>query len=484
MNHAALLTGPVLVPLLAALAVVAAPAGARRPIAVAASIAWPWLLVPLGAGLVRGDELSLVFGGWAPPLGIGWRLDALGLVLMSVHAVVGVAALPSAWQRFAPGSPGAGAFWPLWLILAAGINLALLAADLFNLYVALELTTLAAVALIASEDSIAALTAAMRYLLLAVAGSMMYVLGVGLVYAETGSLAMGTAAASGTAGFGNTALALMLTGLMVKAAIFPLHVWLPGAYGNAPGPVAAVLSAVVGKVALVAMWRVWFEAAADPPAALATLLGGIGAVAIGYGALMAYVEPRLKAVIAWSSVSQFGFLLLLLPLAGTMAFQGAGFHLLTHGLAKAAMFLAAANIVMVLGSDTVRHLPGLDKRMPIEAFTLALAGVTLIGLPPSGGFTGKWMLLNAAWQHQGWFWLVLIALSGLMSAAYVFRILALTCFHPARRAVHALHERPPLATSLAALLLALAAVMIGLYPHPVLDLLGRGVPGGGAGGLP
>ena len=115
--------------------------------------------------------------------------------------------------------------------------------------------------------------------------------------------------------------------------------------------------------------------------------------------------------------------------------------------------------------------------MPLEAFTLALAGVTLIGLPPSGGFTGKWMLLSAAWQQQGWFWLVLIVISGLLSAAYVFRILALTCFHPARRAVHRLHPRPPKITSLAALLLALLAVVIGVYPHPVLDLLGNGLPG-------
>jgi formate hydrogenlyase subunit 3/multisubunit Na+/H+ antiporter MnhD subunit len=303
----------------------------------------------------------------------------------------------------------------------------------------------------------------------------MYVLGVGLVYAQTGSLAMDQADA---AAIRDVALVLMLTGLMVKAAIFPLHVWLPHAYGNAPGPVAAIMSAVVGKVALVALWRIWFQTAADPPDLLADLLGLVGAVAIVYGALAAYMQPRLKMVIAWSSISQFGFLMLLLPLASQTAFQGAGFHLLAHGLAKAAMFLAAANIVTVLGSDSIRHLPGLDKRMPLEAFTLALGGVTLIGLPPSGGFTGKWMLLNAAWQQQGWFWLVLIALSGLMSAAYVFRILALTCFHPARRAVHELHARPPKITSLAALLLALLAVIIGLYPHPALELLGRGLPGG------
>lgn len=475
MNPAVLLVGLVFIPLVTALVAVTLPARFRRGLALAGALAWPLLLVPLSIAVARDQTLTLVFGGWTPPLGIGWRLDALGLVLLWVHALAGIAALPGAWNRFGPEVGAAAPFWPLWLILSTGVNAALLAADLFNLYVALELTTLAAVALIATDDGIAALTAAMRYLLLGVLGSLMYVLGVGLVYAQTGSLAMDQA---DTGGIQDVALVLMLTGLMVKAAIFPLHVWLPHAYSNAPGPVAAIMSAVVGKVALVALWRIWFQTAADPPDLLADLLGLVGAVAIVYGALAAYMQPRLKMVIAWSSISQFGLLLLLLPLASQTAFQGAGFHLLAHGLAKAAMFLAAANIVTVLGSDSIRHLPGLDKRMPLEAFTLALGGVTLIGLPPSGGFTGKWMLLTAAWEQQGWFWLVLIALSGLMSAAYVFRILALTCFHPGRRAVHELHARPPKITSLAALLLALLAVIIGLYPHPALELLGRGLPGG------
>jgi len=461
----------VFVPLLGALITLVVPAAHRRIPVLATSLIWPLSLPVLSVALTGTNALEVVFGGWQPPLGIAWRLDALGLVLAWTHALVALRALPAAWHRFAPGTPGAGPFWPLWLLLSTGINLALLADDLFNLYVALELTTLVAVALIAAEDTIAALAAAMRYLLLGVLGSLMYLLGVGLVYTQTGGLAMSAAAP-----IHDTALILMLTGLMVKAAIFPLHVWLPGAYGNAPGPVAALMAAVVGKVALVAIWRVWFETAAAPPALLGDAIGAIGAVALFYGAVMAYVEPRLKTVIAWSSVSQFGMLLLLIPLANVAAVQGAGFHLLSHGLAKAALFLAAANIASALGSDTIRHLPGLDKRMPIEAFTLALGGVTLIGLPPSGGFTAKWMLLRAAWDEEGWVWLVLIAVSGLVSAAYVFRLLALTCFHPSRRRVHAQHSRPPRLVSLSALGLALIAVTIGLFPHPVLELLGRALP--------
>jgi len=462
----------VLVPLVAALAALVAPAPARRWIALIATLAWPLALPALLGQLATGVAPGLVFGGWPVPLGIVWRFDGWSLVLVLVHAAVALAALPAAWRQFAPGAPSAATFWPLWLVLGAGVNLAVLAADLFNLYVTLELTTLAGVALIAAEGSIAALVAAMRYLLLAVLGSLIYLMGVGLVYAETGSLALAALDALPA-----TPMALMLTGLMVKAAVFPLHVWLPAAYGNAPGPVAALLSAVVGKIALVATWRIWLAAGGDHAPA-AWVLGGIGALALFYGAMMAYLEPRLKTVIAWSSVSQIGLMLLLIPLAGLAAVQGAGFLMLAHGLATAAMFLAAANIVATLGSDSIRHLPGLDKRMPVEAFTLALAGVTLIGLPPSGGFVAKWMLLRAAWEVQSLVWMATIALSGLASAGYVFRILALTCFHPARRAVHHLHPRPQRLLSLAALGLALVAVVIGLMPHPLLDLLDRVSPGG------
>jgi formate hydrogenlyase subunit 3/multisubunit Na+/H+ antiporter MnhD subunit len=189
------------------------------------------------------------------------------------------------------------------------------------------------------------------------------------------------------------------------------------------------------------------------------------------------VQTRLKRVVAYSSVAQIGFLLMLLPLGGRAAFEGASFHLLAHGLAKGAMFLAAANILTALGTDAVGRLSGLDRRMPLEAFTLALAGVTLVGLPPTGGFIGKWKLLQAAWAHEGWFWLAVILASGLLSAAYVFRVLAMTCFHPRHAGHRAVPRRPPASASLAALLLAIAGVAIGLYPAPVLELLAR-APGG------
>jgi proton-translocating NADH-quinone oxidoreductase chain N len=468
------LAGVVFVPMAALFAVIVLPGRFGRPVAILGLLAWPLFLVPLTGAVMTHGAFTLPLGEWPIPLGIGWRVDALALILLWLNAAIALAGAVRALSHFTPDRPGARTYWPLWLLLVTGTNAALVSADLFNLYVGLELITLVSVALIATADTVPALRGAMRYLLLGLLGSLFYLLGVGLVYGQTGSLAM--AAPAGGA-LDSTALVLMLTGLMVKAAVFPLHVWLPGAYGQAPGPVGALLAAVAGKVALVALWRIWFLYMPEDAGALSTMMGVLAAAAIVYGSLAAMVQTRLKRVVAYSSVAQIGFLLMLLPLGGRAAFEGASFHLLAHGLAKGAMFLAAANILTALGTDAVGRLSGLDRRMPLEAFTLALAGVTLVGLPPTGGFIGKWKLLQAAWAHEGWFWLAVILASGLLSAAYVFRVLAMTCFHPRHAGHRAVPRRPPASASLAALLLAIAGVAIGLYPAPVLELLAR-APGG------
>ncbi|MDT8439040.1 MAG: proton-conducting transporter membrane subunit [Wenzhouxiangellaceae bacterium] len=470
--NADLAVGLVLLPMAGALVAFGLPAAYRRALAAAIALGWPLLLLPLTLLVLRDGSIAVVFGDWQPPLGIVWRIDGLALVMLWMHAAVGLAALVHAWPGFAPDRRAAATFWPLWLVLMTGANLALVTADLFNLYVALELVTLTGIALVAITDSTAALRAAMRYLLLAMLGSLMYLAGVGLTYAQNGTLAM-----AGITALETTPLVLMLAGLMVKSAVFPLHVWLPPAYANAPGPVAAMLAAVVGKTALIALWRVWWLAGDSASQALAMAIGVMGVAAIVYGSVAAMLHPRLRMVVAYSSVAQIGLLLLLIPLAGSDAFVASGFHLLVHGLAKAAMFLAAANIVMALGSDWIRRLPGLDSKLPLEAFTLALAGITLIGLPPSGGWVSKWLLLQQARSNDQLVWMVAILGGSLLSAAYVFRLLAMSCFHASHHARRPIVTRPPRAGSLAALLLALAAALLGLNPTPMLNLLATAWPG-------
>jgi formate hydrogenlyase subunit 3/multisubunit Na+/H+ antiporter MnhD subunit len=437
------------------------------------------LLIPT-LEVVRNGTYRVALSGHESPLGIAWQLDPLSLLMLWLN--VGMTLLVSlhAGFSFRPGSDRAQRFWPLWLLLFAGMNALVLSADLFNIYVTLELVTLTAIGLIAVEGKPAALRAAMRYLLLALMASLLYLLGVGLIYGETGVLDLYMMAERLEPGWlAITAMALMIVGLLIKAAIFPLHAWLPAAHGNAPGPVSAILSAMVVKVSIYLIWRLWFWSVNEwDMNAAAQLMGVLGGLAIVYGSLAALVQQRLKMIIAYSTVAQLGYLLLLFPLASALAFQAASYHLLSHGLAKAAMFLAAANILKSVGTDRLSRLAGIDQRLPLDVFALALGGVSIMGLPPSGGFLAKWLFLEAAWQAQAWGWLILVVLGGLLAAAYLFRVLAVVCLHPRHRGGQALVRRAPNLASVAALLLAIGAIVAGFTSAPILDLVEAGLPPG------
>ncbi len=470
----------VFLPLLAAAGAVILPVAALGAMIRIGLLPLPFLLLIPTIEVIRQGPYRVLIAGYEAPLGINWLLDPLSLLMLWLNVGMTVLVSLHASFSFKPGSPHAERFWPLWLMLVAAMNALLLSSDLFNIYVTLELVTLTAIGLIAIEGKPMALRAAMRYLLLALLGSLLYLLGVGLMYGQTGVLDLYLMAERLSSGWLSvTAVALIIVGLLIKAAIFPLHAWLPAAHGNAPGPVSAILSAIVVKVSIYLIWRIWFwtldgwslEHAAE-------LLGFLGALAILYGSLAALVQQRLKMVIAYSTVAQLGYLLLLLPLASALAFQAASYHLLSHGLAKAAMFLAAANILNSTGTDRLQRLAGVDQRMPLDVFALALGGVSIMGLPPSGGFLAKWLFLQAAWQAQNWWILILITLGGLLAAAYLFRVLAFICLHPSHRAKLNEPRGTPNLASIAALLLGVAAIAAGFTSAPVLDLVESGLPRG------
>jgi multicomponent Na+:H+ antiporter subunit D len=462
----------VFAPLLAATAAAVVPARWGRALALVCALSLPALLVPLTLHVAAHGVLTYRLAGLDTPLGIHLRADGLSVLLLSLVAVVMVAATAHAARSIGAGE-GARRFWAAWLMLLCGLNTLLVSGDLFNLYVGVELLTLAAVALVAWAGKAEALRAAMRYLLLAMLGSLVYLLGVALVYATSGTLDLllvrerlpeGSLTAA--------ALVLMVGGLLVKTAIFPVHGWLPPAHASAAGPVSAVLSALVVKASLYVVFRLWFEAWPElPPAAAGTILASMGAGGVLFGSVMALRQARLKRVIAYSTVAQLGYLMLVFGMPSEVAWQGAVYQLLSHGLAKAAMFLAAANLLTRLGSDALERLPGADQRLPVSVFAFGLAGVSLMGLPPSGGFLAKWMLLSAAWDRGAWIWVIVILAGSLLAAAYLFRVLSLMYTQPAYELADGEGEAPGLAPELAALALALLAIAAGFFSAPVLELL-------------
>jgi multicomponent Na+:H+ antiporter subunit D len=440
-----------------------------------------WATGALIAALAEHGVIAYVPGGWDAPLGIALRADGLAVGMVVLTTVVfSLCAIYSAGQ--VQHADGHEQLWPLAWFLLVALNSIWLSADIFNLYVGLELLGLAAVGLVALKGSAEALPAAMRYLLAALLGSLAYLLGVALLYAATGSLAITDLASLGADTVSTrVALALMALGLMLKTALFPLHTWLPPAHGGALPPVSALLSALVVKASFYILLRLWLALDAETGmVAAAQLLGLLGSAAVFWGGWMAWRQTRLKYLVAYSTVAQIGYLFLFFPLvtgtssaAAQLAWDGTLLMLIAHALAKAGMFLAAGNLVFAMGSGQITDLNGIGRFRPLSLLSFGVAGVSLMGLPPSGGFTAKWLLLQSALASGQGAWVAVLMLGGLLSAVYVFKVLR-----------HAFVEGPtrdtfrsaPLAMELSALLLALASLLIGLGAHDLLIWLRLGSP--------
>ncbi|WP_440997019.1 complex I subunit 5 family protein [Arhodomonas sp. SL1] len=377
-------------------------------------------VLALGILVAGSGPVPFVPGAWPAALGIALSVDGTAMVFLIAGATTGMAATIHARGYFGAAHP----FWALWLLLWAALNAVFLTADAFNAYVALELAGLTAATLVTLGGGRAALAAGLRYLMLSLVGATAYLAGVALFYGATGSLRLADYADAPSGAVTAAGTALVLTGLLLKAAIFPLHGWLPPAHARAPGPVSAVLSALVVKAAIYLAWR-WLDAL--PPALIpgTAVLAAAGAGAVIWGSLQALRVGRLKAIVAYSTVAQLGYLAIGLALLrhSPLAATGVAWMALTHALAKGAAFLAAANVVRAAGHDRWPAAAGALRAQPLSLVTFALAAVSLAGLPPSGGFVAKWYLMTTAMEAGHWPLALVLAGGGLLAAAYLYRIL-------------------------------------------------------------
>lgn len=437
-------------------------------------------VVLLALEVMEQGPLSYTIGGWEAPLGIELYADGLAAVMLLMSALVGTAITVYAVGYFSDNPASARYFWPLWMFAWSSLNIIFLSADIFNLYVGLELMGLSAVALLTLESKRDALTAGMRYLLVSLLGSLAYLLGVALLYGTFGVLAVQEIGAQMFPAPATwAALALITAGMALKTALFPLHFWLPPAHSSAPSPVSALLSALVVKGSFYLLLRLWFDVfpEAVTPAA-GQLLGILGAAAIVWGSILALVQRRLKLLVAYSTVAQIGYLFILFALVTQEAWSGGVYHALSHAFAKAAMFMAAGTLMHALGNDDLETMDGASGRFPVSVYAFGLAGITLMGLPFSGGFTAKWLLLSAALETGQWWHAAVVLFGGLLAAGYLLRALA-HMLTPAP-AVKVQHE-PARGMEATALVLACVALLLGLVSAPILELLQVGAPLGGTG---
>ena len=432
--------------------------------------------------------LQYIIGGWQPPLGVDLRADGLSAAMMLTAALLIPAIGLYARGQFStpPGTEARAplVFWILLLAVWAALNAVFLGADLFNLFVALELLTFAAVPLVCLDGRAETLAAALRYLLFALLGSALYLLGTALLYAAYGTLDIFLLSARirpEPAAW--VALSLMTVGLLAKGALYPLHLWLPPAHAGAPAPASAVLSGLVVKAPFFLVVRLWFDVMPRlPDHAAAQVLGILAAAAILFGSVLALRQIRLKLLIAYSTVAQIGYLFLIFPLAvrpetghpwSTAAWTGGVLQAISHAFAKAAMFMAAGLVYEALGHDRIGGLAGIGRALPITVFAFGLGGMSLMGLPPSGGFVAKAMLLTAAVGEGQWWWAVVVLTGGLLAGGYIFLVLARALADPGEPLV--LVARISRSRQAIVLVLALFAVALGFVPlrPSALLLIGR-----------
>ena len=449
-------------------------------LAVAAGIAATWLQSP--------GAIVYVLGGWEPPLGVALRADGPAVVMTGAIAVVVCAIGVYARADFglAAGAPESRAPLVYWLLLMAvwgSLNLVFVSGDLFTLYVALELLTFSGVPLVCLDGRGETVRSALRYLLFALAGSLLYLLGAVLLYGAHGTLDIALLAAALEPGpVAWTAAAVMTAGLLAKTALFPLHIWLPPAHAGAPAAASAVLSALVIKGSWFLVVRLWFDVMPGVvTGSSAQLLAALGASAIVVGSVVALRQARLKLLVAYSTVAQIGYLFLMFPLAfdagadalaRDMALTAGVLQAVSHATAKAGMFMSAGLVYAALGHDRVDDLTGAARALPVTVLAFVLSGVALMGVVPSGAYLAKKLLLDAADQSGQWWWMIVLQGGAVFTAAYVVLVLGNTLRRPAEpiargKRVARTSEFAALALSLASLLLAFA--VLGPVPAELLS---------------
>jgi proton-translocating NADH-quinone oxidoreductase chain N len=428
--------------------------------------------------LAQAGTLSLTWGV------VSLRLDGLGLLLAAVALVLGTTVVLYSGPYLA-GERNQEKYYAM-LVAMVGVMIGLgCAGDLFNLWVWFEAMAISSYLLVAFyHEQPASLEAGVKYVVQSTAGSVLVLLAIALVLANTGTLDLlalrsAIAADSGPAPWLLAAGALFLIGYGVKVALVPLHTWLPDAHAQAPSGISAMLSGVVIEAGLVALLRSLGPLTAGAGAATnwGILLAVFGAVNMLAGNLLALHQTQVKRMLAYSSLVHVGYMLIGIAVAlfaGTPTGASGGlFHLLNHGLMKGLAFLAAGALLYVLHLSagnhqplTVEDLSGVARRYPLVAFTFSLALLGLGGLPPLAGFLSKWQIFVAGFQtHSGW-------IGALVLFAALNSVLSLAYYLPLVNALYRLQSSSTLWVSkptprlmnLSLVLLALPVVAIGLWP--------------------
>jgi multicomponent Na+:H+ antiporter subunit D len=379
-----------------------------------------------------GETIRYFFGGWNPPIGIEFVYDGLAAFIVLVINAIAFLVLIHSKKISQNEFPGKlMGYYSVAMLMMLGFNGMVLTGDLFNLYVFLEISSLSSYALIAIGEKRAPF-AAFRYLIIGTVGGSLYLLGVGFLYTVTGTLNIIDMHEMLPQVIGHSsviaALILMIIGVGVKAALFPLHGWLPDSYTYASSTSSAIIAPIGTKVAAYILFRIvlflFGVELIDAELPLTTIIGIFAGIGILYGSIMAIAQSELKKMLAYSSVSQIGYIIMGLSLANPFGFIGAILHVLNHALMKALLFLVSGSLRLKEGHSLITKFnDSYRKKYPWTMAAFTTAAISMVGLPPLAGFFSKWYLALGTIENSSWLLLAVILISSLLNAVYFFRIL-------------------------------------------------------------
>ena len=407
-------------------------------------------------------------GAWRPPVGIALVLDGLAafmLVTMNLAAsAIAVYSIPYMERYTAQWK-----FSALFLLMLAGVNGVVVTGDIFNLLVFLEIASIASFALVAFGTQKHELEAAFKYAVMSFVGTLFTLLGIALLYSFTSTLNMADMAVA-LAQKQSSPLVLMvamlfITGFGIKAALVPFHAWLPDAHPSAPAPISAMLSGVIIKsLGVYALCRILFNVIGMTPM-LSQILLVLGAITMFVGVILAIGQWDLKRLLAYSSISQIGYIFLGIGLGTPLGILGGLFHLFNHSLLKSLLFLNSGSVEYRTGTRELMNMGGLMRRMPVTGTTHLLASLSIAGVPPLSGFWSKLIIIIAAVQagRIGYaFWAVLM--SALTMVAFL-KMMRCVFFGPLPERWSKIQEVPGLMSG-AVIVLAVVGLSAGVLLLP------------------
>jgi len=425
---------------------------------------------------LRPAQNALVIRNYLPLV-----LDGLSFLLLAVANLVALFILVYSIQYFKEAG-SRQKFYSWFFLMLAGVNGVVLAGDLIHLFLFLELAALSAYFLVAFNGGAKELEASLKYFILGEIASLFILIGLGLIYHLTGTLSLAHIAKifPQNAYLAKSVITvLFLAGFGMKAALVPFHFWLPDAHTSAPSPVSAMLSGVIIKaLGVYALLRIIYNVLGISPQ-LISILTTLGAVSLLVGGLLSLVQWDLKRLMAYSSISQIGYIILGIGLATPLGVMGGLFHLLNHAFMKALLFLNAGAIEKATGTRDLKKLGGLAKTLPVVYSTTLIGTLAISGIPPFNGFWSKFYIILGCLQ-AGQVWLALIAVLGsILTLAAYLKVQKYAFWGPdqglAVKPVPLSMDVSLIALSFLCLLIGLAsALVIGWFINPALLTLAQG----------